>query len=72
MNVLNIVTKSIIEASQDHRKQNAKKLDDLEERHDFIEKELRSMTESTKERIRHISEDVYNRVAQVLNDEIKR
>jgi hypothetical protein len=30
------------------------------------------MTESAKEKIRHISEDVYKRVAQTLNDEIKR
>jgi hypothetical protein len=44
----------------------------MDEKHNFIERELRSMTESAKEKIRHVTEDVYKRVSQVLNDEIKR
>ncbi|CAF4419171.1 unnamed protein product, partial [Adineta steineri] len=45
---------------------------EMEEKNIFLEHELRSMTDSAKERIRHVSEDVYKRVAQTLNDEIKR
>jgi hypothetical protein len=44
----------------------------MDEKNTFIEHELRSMTESAKEKIRHAKEDVYQRVAQTLNDEIKR
>lgn len=49
-----------------------KKSQELDERSNQLEHELRSMTESAKEKIRHISEDVYKRVAQTLNDEIRR
>jgi len=44
----------------------------MEEKNSFLECQLLSMTDSAKERIRHVSEDVYKRVAQTLNDEIKR
>jgi hypothetical protein len=44
----------------------------MEEKHTFLEHQLHLMTDISKERIRHISEDVYKRVAQTLNDEIKR
>jgi hypothetical protein len=44
----------------------------MDEKNNTLERELRSMTESAKEKIRHITEDVYKRVAQTLNDEIKR
>ena len=44
----------------------------MDEQNTKLEQELRSMTESAKEKIRHISEDVYKRVSQTLNDEIKR
>jgi hypothetical protein len=44
----------------------------MEEKHTFFEHELHLMSNIAKERIRHISEDVYKRVAQTLNDEIKR
>ena len=44
----------------------------MDEKNNLLERELRSMTESAKEKIRHITEDVYKRVAQTLNDEIKR
>jgi hypothetical protein len=44
----------------------------MDEKNNRLEHELRSMTESTKVKIRHVTEDVYKRVAQTLNDEIKR
>jgi hypothetical protein len=44
----------------------------MEEKNIYFEHELRSTTDLAKERIRHVSEDVYKRVAQTLNDEIKR
>jgi len=44
----------------------------MDEKNIFFEHELRSMTDIAKERIQHVSEDVYKRVAQALNDEIKR
>ena len=49
-----------------------RKSQELDERNNQLERELRSMTESAKEKIRHVSDDVYKRVAQTLNDEIKR
>jgi mitofusin len=44
----------------------------MEDKNTYLENELRSITDLAKERIRHVSEDVYKRVAQTLNDEIKR
>ena len=63
---------NIANTSQTYKEHCTKKLQELEDRHVHIENDLHSMTESAKEKIRHISEDVYKRVAQVLNDEIKR
>ena len=57
---------------QTSKQESVHQLNAMNEKHDFIERELRAMTESAKEKIRHISEDVYKRVAQVLSDEIKR
>jgi hypothetical protein len=44
----------------------------MDEKNTFLEHELRSMTDTAKDRIRYVSEDVYKRVAQTLKDEIKR
>lgn len=63
---------NIANKSQTYKQETVHKLTDLDNRNNLLEKELRSMTESAKEKIRHISEDVYKRVAQTLNDEIKR
>jgi len=63
---------NIINKSQTIKQECNEKLTEMEEKHTFLEHELRSMSNIAKERIRHISEDVYKRVAQTLNDEIKR
>ncbi|UJR20811.1 hypothetical protein I4U23_023923 [Adineta vaga] len=63
---------NIINKSQTIKEECQEKLREMEEKNVFLEHELRSMTDSAKERIRHVSEDVYKRVAQTLNDEIRR
>ncbi len=49
-----------------------KKIQHIDEENTRLEHELRSMTEATKDKIRHITEDVKVRVAETLKDEIKR
>ncbi len=63
---------NIINKSQTIKQECNEQLTAMEEKNSFLECELRSMTDSAKEKIRHVSEDVYKRVAQALNDEIKR
>lgn len=63
---------NIANQSQTYKQQATQKAHEMDQKNEFLERELRSMTESAKEKIRHISEDVYKRVAQTLNDEIKR
>jgi mitofusin len=63
---------NIANKSQTYKQESVQKLTEMDEKNNQLERELRSMTESAKEKIRHISEDVYKRVAQTLNDEIKR
>ncbi|CAF1064851.1 unnamed protein product [Adineta ricciae] len=63
---------NIINRSQTNKEEYLTKLKETEDKNVFLEHELRSMTDSAKERIRHVSEDVYKRVAQTLNDEIRR
>ncbi|CAF1422234.1 unnamed protein product [Adineta steineri] len=63
---------NMINKSQTIKQECQEKLIEMEEKNIFLEHELRSVTDSAKERIRHVSEDVYKRVAQTLNDEIKR
>lgn len=63
---------NITNKSQTCKLDSVQQLNAMNEKHDFMERELRAMTESAKDKIRHVSEDVYKRVAQVLNDEIKR
>jgi mitofusin len=70
--LLRETTANIANKSQTFKQESVQKLTQMDEKHDLLERELRSMTESAKEKIRHISEDVYKRVAQTLNDEIKR
>ena len=65
-------TANIANKSHTLKQESVYKLKDMNHRHDLLEHELCSMTESSKEKIRHVSEDVYKRVAQTLNDEIKR
>lgn len=48
------------------------KLDQYEQRYVRLEQDFKTLVETFKERIRFVSEDVYKRVAQTLNDEIKR
>ena len=70
--LLTETTASISLKSQTCKQECVQKLTDMDQKNTFIERELRAMTESAKEKIRHVSEDVYKRVAQTLNDEIKR
>jgi mitofusin len=63
---------NIMNKSQTLKQISSDKLIEMEKRNSFLEHELCSMTESARDRIRHVSEDVYKRVAQTLNDEIKR
>ncbi|CAF2515671.1 unnamed protein product [Rotaria sp. Silwood2] len=70
--LLRETTANIANKSQTLKQELVQKLTEMDEKNNFLEKELRSMTESAKEKIRHISEDVYKRVSQTLNDEIKR
>ncbi|CAF1667975.1 unnamed protein product, partial [Rotaria magnacalcarata] len=65
-------TANVCNKSQILKQESVQKLTEMDEKSNFLEHELRAMTESAKEKIRHISEDVYKRVAQTLNDEIKR
>ncbi|CAF0814548.1 unnamed protein product [Adineta steineri] len=65
-------TANIANKSQTLKQESVQKLTQMDEKHNLLERELRSMTESAKDKIRHISEDVYKRVAQTLNDEIRR
>ena len=70
--LLRETTANIANRSQTCKEESVKKLQEMDEKSNVLEHELRSMTESTKEKIRHVTEDVYKRVAQTLNDEIKR
>jgi len=72
LNLLCETTANIANKSHNYKQECSKTLIEMDERSDFIEKELRSVTEKTKERIRHVTEDIYKHVSQVLNDEIKR
>jgi mitofusin len=63
---------NIINKSQTLKQEYHEKLNQLEEKNSFLESELRLMTSLAKDRIQYVSEDVYKRVAQTLNDEIKR
>lgn len=70
--ILRDTTSNIANRSQTLKQDAVQKLTDMDEKHNKLERELRSMTETAKDKIRHISEDVYKRVAQTLNDEIRR
>ncbi|CAF0977906.1 unnamed protein product [Rotaria sordida] len=70
--LLRDTTANIANKSQTLKQELVQNLTQMDEKNNLLEHELRSMTESAKEKIRHISEDVYKRVAQTLNDEIKR
>ncbi|CAF3494562.1 unnamed protein product [Rotaria sp. Silwood1] len=70
--LLRDTTANIANKSQTLKQELVQKLTEMDEKNTLLENELRSMTESAKEKIRHITEDVYKRVAQTLNDEIKR
>ncbi len=70
--LLRETTANIANKSHTYKQESVQKLTEMDEKNTHLEQELRSMTESAKEKIRHISEDVYKRVAQTLNDEIKR
>ncbi|CAF0827674.1 unnamed protein product [Didymodactylos carnosus] len=72
INLLRDTMGNIANKSQSLKQECVQKRTEQSEKHDFIEKELKSIMETTKDRIRHVSEDVYKRVAQTLNDEIKR
>lgn len=72
ISILRETAENIVNQSQQYKQQAVKNSQELDERSNHLERELRSMTESAKEKIRHISEDVYKRVAQTLNDEIRR
>ena len=63
---------NIVNKSQTLKQEFVHNLTDMDQRSNLLERELCSMTESAKDKIRHISDDVYKRVAQTLNDEIKR
>jgi mitofusin len=63
---------NIINKSQTIKQECNEKLIEMEEKNTFLEHELRLMTDTAKQRIQHVSDDVYKRVAQTLNDEIKR
>ncbi|CAF0994698.1 unnamed protein product [Rotaria sordida] len=63
---------NIINKSQTIKQESSEKLIETEDRNNFLERELILITELAKEKIRYVSEDVYQRVAQTLNDEIKR
>lgn len=63
---------NIANKSQTFKQECVQQLTDMDEKNSLLENELRSMTETAKDKIRHVSEDVYKRVAQTLNDEIKR
>jgi mitofusin len=70
--LLRETTANISNKSQTLKQESVQKITEMDEKNSLLERELRSMTESAKEKIRHITEDVYKRVAQTLNDEIKR
>ncbi len=63
---------NIINKSQTTKQECYENLRNIEDKNDYLEQELRLLTETARERIRHVSEDVYKRVAQTLNDEIRR
>ncbi|CAF4092483.1 unnamed protein product, partial [Rotaria magnacalcarata] len=73
--ILSLISETItntINKSQTIKEENSEKLIEMEERNTFIENELISITDVAKEKIRYVAEDVYQRVSQTLNDEIKR
>ncbi|CAF0879392.1 unnamed protein product [Rotaria sp. Silwood1] len=70
--LLNETISNIINKSQTIKQESSEKLIEMEEKNDFLEHELISITDLAKEKIRYVSEDIYKRVAQTLNDEIKR
>ncbi|CAF1278851.1 unnamed protein product [Adineta ricciae] len=72
ISILRDTTSNIANRSQTLKQEAVQKLTDMDEQHNKLERELRSMTETAKDKIRHVSEDVYKRVAQTLNDEIRR
>lgn len=63
---------NIMNNSQTLKQEYHEKLNEFEEKNSFLERQLHSMTSLGKDRIQYVSEDVYKRVAQTLNDEIKR
>ncbi|UJR28761.1 hypothetical protein I4U23_009987 [Adineta vaga] len=65
-------TSNIANRSQTLKQEFVQKLTEMDEKNNKLERELRSMTETAKDKIKHVSEDVYKRVAQTLNDEIRR
>ncbi|CAF4115795.1 unnamed protein product, partial [Rotaria sp. Silwood2] len=70
--LLSEILTNIIDKSQTIKQESTEKLIEMEEKNNFLEHELISITAIAKEKIRYVSEDVYKRVAQTLNDEIKR
>lgn len=63
---------NVLNKSQTIKEEYQERFNQLEERSRFLEREFRAMTDVAKDRIRYVSEDVYKRVAQTLNNEIKR
>lgn len=70
--LLSEIITNVINKSRTIKQESSEKLILMEEKNAFLEQELISITNFAKERIRYVSEDVYKRVAQTLNDEIKR
>jgi mitofusin len=70
--LLRETTSNITSKSQTLKQESVQTLTQMDEKNNMLERELRSMTESAKDKIRHVSQDVYKRVAQTLNDEIRR
>ncbi|CAF3774276.1 unnamed protein product [Rotaria socialis] len=73
--ILSLISETItntINKSQTIKEESSEKLIQMEERNTFVENELISITDVAKEKIRYVAEDVYKRVSQTLNDEIKR
>lgn len=57
----------------DRREQDVRnQVQQFEERHRFLEENILSSNQLVRDRIRFISENVYQRVAQTLNDEVRR
>ena len=63
---------SLLHSCETVKRERLGELAETNEKHSRLKSELLSTMESTRQRIQHLTENVYKSVAQIFNDEIKR